>query len=209
MVDILTEGGSLLGDRDYTLILDNSQVMIPNSDNHNLWSIIENATLAIANKCEEYDFDGLSLYLYGEKFSKFEHIKAHQIAHIFDTNQPSGKANLAIVLEEALNNYFQRRTLGYGKSNGETFIVILGSFPESPQEVEKVIINAANQISQDEQLAILFIQIGFNQQLTELLTKWDHDLIKLGAKFDICDFILLEEVKPDILAELLLKAIID
>lgn len=209
MVDILTEGGGLLGDRDYTLILDNSEFMAQTSEDGDFWSLSENATLAIANKCEEYDFNGLSFYLYGDKFSKFEHIKAHEIAHIFDRNKPQGKANLAPVLETAINDYFQRRLLGYAKSNGETLIVILASLPESPQQVEKLLINAANQIQQDEELAILFVQVGFNQQLKELLTKWDQNLIDLGAKFDICDRIQLEEIQPNLLAELLLKAIID
>ena len=209
MVDLLTEGGVLLGDRDYTLIIDNSKVMAEKSEGQSLWSLIENATLVIANKCEEYDFDGLSLYLYADKFSKFKHINAHQIAHIFQTNLPESNSQLAPVLQAAIDDYFQRRTLGFAKSNGETFIVILGSRPVSPKAVEDIIINAANQISHDEELAILFIQVGLDKQLRELLIKWDDDLQSLGAKFDICDAIQIEQVKPNILEELLLEAIID
>ncbi len=209
MVDILTEGGGLLGHRDYTLIIENSKVMAEKSGGQNLWSLIEDATLAIANKCEEYDFDGLSLYLYADKFTKFKHINAHQIAHIFDTNLPQKNSQLAPVLQAAIDDYFERRTLGFAKSNGETLIVILGSMPVAPKAVEDIIINAANQISHDEELAILFIQVGSDKLLRELLIRWDDDLQSLGAKFDICDVKQIEQVKHNLLEELLLEAIID
>ena len=207
MIDILTEGGVLLGDRDYTMIVDNSELMAKNNEDQNLWLMIENATLAIANKCEAYDLNGISIYLYADTFSIFKHVNAHQIAHIFQTNLPKGKSQLAPVLKAAIEDYFQRRTLGFSKSNGETFIVILASRPDSPEAVEDIIINAANQISHDEELAILFIQVGLDEKLRELLIKWDSNLQANGAKFDICDSIQIEQIKPNVLEELLLEAI--
>jgi hypothetical protein len=209
MIDILTEGGGLLGERDYTLIIDQSEAMGQKDEGKDLWLFLENATLAIANKCEEYDFNGLSLYFYNETFSKFNHVNGHQIAHSFQTNKPVGSPKLAAPLQEAIDDYFQRRSLGFSKVNGETIITILGSIPLDAKQVEEILIKAANQISHDEELAILFIQVVPDKNLSELLEKWDDKLLELGAKFDICDTIKIEEIKPEIVAELLLKAIID
>jgi DNA-directed RNA polymerase subunit F len=209
MIDILTEGGGLLGERDYTLMVDNSETMGKKYQDQDLWFLLENATLAIANRCEEYDFNGLSLYLYNDKFTKLNHVNAHSIAHAFEINKPSNSPYLAPPLQDAISNYFQQRSLGFAKPNGETIIVILGTIPLDVNKVEEILVKASHEISHDEELAVLFIQVGSDKKLTELLQKWDDQLLELGAKFDICDTVKITDIQPETLSELLLKAIID
>ncbi|MGC9502216.1 hypothetical protein [Baaleninema sp.] len=99
--------------------------------------------------------------------------------------------------------------MGLSKPNGETIFVLTGSVPEDMAEVKKTIIAAANQIASDEELAIEIVQIGENPRLRDLLLSLDNDLQKMGAAFDICDTVTLEQIDRQTLSEILIAAIVD
>ena len=210
-MDILTEGGGLLQQRDYTLIIDKSEKMsiaTPLSQK-TVWSIIKDTTIAIANECEKFDFDGLTFYLYAEDFQRYQGLSKEEIEEILSQTKPSGEAHLFEVLNDALNQYFSRRSLGYSKPQGETFIVITASHPYDEKKVEQTIIKASLQMNKEEELGISFIQVGGDPQLGQFLQKLDDDLLSMGAKFDICDTTTLEKLDASLLASVLLNALID
>ncbi len=210
-MDILTEGGGLLQERDYTLIIDKSEDMsiATTLSPTTVWSIIKDATIAIADECEKFDLDGLTFYLYAEDYQRYHGLSKEKIEEILSQTQLSGSAKLYEVLNDALNQYFSRRSLGYSKPQGETFIVITASRPLDEKKVEQTIIEASLQMNNDEELGISFIQVGGDPQLGQFLQKLDDDLLSMGAKFDICDTITIEKIDASLLAEVLLKALID
>ena len=210
-MDILTEGGRLLLERDYTLIIDKSENMSTSTPETqtNLWSVVKETTIDIAQQCEQFDFDGLTLYLYGDNFERFKCLSKAQMKEILDKTAPSGIAKLSEALQDAISKYFERRFLGLSKPNGETLIVITGSEPVDAEKVQQTIIEASQQMTHDEELGISFIQVGTDAKAGKFLQKLDNDLQSMGAKFDICDTVVLEKMDRSLLAEVLLNAIVD
>lgn len=198
-------------DRDYTLILDKSGSMsTPDQQGgRSRWEIAQESTLALARKCEQFDPDGITVYVFSGKFKRYDDVTSAKVAQIFQENDPAGTTNLAAVLQDAVNNYFQRKAAGQTKLNGETILVITDGEPDDRRAVFEVIITATRQMERDEELAISMIQVGSDSQATKFLKALDDQLQGVGAKFDICDTVTLDDLEDMSLADVLMNAIND
>ncbi|HAO11283.1 MAG TPA: hypothetical protein DCQ51_08965 [Planktothrix sp. UBA8407] len=210
-MDILLEGGAVLRDRDYTLIIDssNSMATIEKSEGKSRWDLIQESILAIASYCEQFDLDGITLYLFSDQFQRYEKVTSDRVIQIFEHHQPSGKNRLSPVLKDATDHYFGRRATEQTKVNGETIIIVTSGEIENPANLRQIIIDAANQVNREEELAIELIQVGSNSDVTKFFHGLDDNLQSQGAKFDICNTITLSDLDSMSLTDLLLKAIID
>jgi len=112
----------MLDKRDYTLIIDKSGSMSTKDQigGKSRWSVMQESTFALANKCEELDPDGMTVYTFSGRFKRYENVTANKVQQIFQENEPSGRTDLAAVLEDALNDYFRRKSSTQNKQNGET-----------------------------------------------------------------------------------------
>ena len=201
----------MLENRDYTLIIDKSGSMslTDQPSGQSRWSAMQESTLALASKCEQLDPDGLTVYLFSGKFKRYDNVTTNKVAQIFQENEPSGRTDLAGVLQDALNNYFQRKTAKQTKLNGETILVVTDGEPDDRKAVMRVIIEASRKIDRDEELAISFIQVGTDVQATKFLKVLDDELQSAGAKFDIVDTVTIDDMEDMTLTEVLLNAITD
>ncbi|MBD2628526.1 vWA domain-containing protein [Trichormus variabilis] len=201
----------MMSDRDYTLILDKSGSMSTpdQAGGRSRWDIAQESTLALARKCEQFDPDGLTVYVFSGRFKRYENVTSSKVTQIFQENDPAGTTNLASVLQDALNNYFQRKASGQTKPNGETILVITDGEPDDRKAVFEVIIQATRQMDRDEELGISIIQVGTDPQATKFLKALDDQLQGVGAKFDICDTITLDDLEDMSLADVLMNAITD
>lgn len=200
-----------MSDRDYTLILDKSGSMSTpdQAGGRSRWEIAQESTLALARKCEQFDPDGLTIYVFSGRFKRYDDVTSAKVAQIFLENDPAGTTNLAGVLKNALDDYFQRKAAGKTKLNGETILVVTDGEPDDRKAVFEVIINATRQMERDEELAISMIQVGSDAQATKFLKALDDQLQSVGAKFDICDTITLDDMEDMSLADILMNAITD
>ncbi|MBN3990667.1 MAG: VWA domain-containing protein [Nostoc sp. NMS2] len=201
----------MMSDRDYTLIIDKSGSMSTPDQvgGRSRWEIAQESTLALARKAEQFDPDGITVYLFSGRFKRYDDVTSAKVAQIFLENDPAGTTNLAGVLQDALNNYFQRKAAGKTKSNGETILVITDGEPDDRKAVFEVIIHATRQMERDEELAISIIQVGSDAQATKFLKALDDQLQSVGAKFDICDTVTLDDLEEMSLADVLSNAITD
>jgi len=201
----------MMSDRDYTLIIDKSGTMSTpdQAGGRTRWQIAEESTIALARKCEEFDPDGITVYVFSGRFKRYENVTAAKVAQIFQENDPSGTTNLGSVLQDALNNYFQRKAAGTTKLNGETILVITDGEPDDRKAVFEIIIRATQQMEKDEELGISMIQVGSDPQATKFLKALDDQLQGVGAKFDICDTVTLDDLEDMSLADVLMNAITD
>ena len=201
----------MMSDRDYTLIIDKSGSMSTpdQAGGRSRWKIAEESTIALARKCEEFDPDGITVYVFSGRFKRYENVTAAKVAQIFQENDPSGTTNLGSVLQDALNNYFERKAAGTTKLNGETILVITDGEPDDRKAVFEIIIRATQQMEKDEELGISMIQVGSDPQATKFLKALDDQLQGVGAKFDICDTITLDDLEDMSLADVLMNAITD
>ncbi|WP_427159594.1 vWA domain-containing protein [Aliinostoc sp. HNIBRCY26] len=201
----------MLDNRDYTLIIDKSGSMATpdQKGGRNRWVTAQESTLALASKCEQFDPDGITLYVFSGRFKRYENVTAARVAQIFMENDPAGTTDLAAVLKHATDDYFQRKASGQTKANGETILVVTDGEPDDRKAVMRVIIEASRRMDRDEELAISFIQVGQDPQAARFLKILDDELQSAGAKFDICDTITMEDMEDMSLSEVLLNAITD
>jgi len=201
----------MLEQRDYTLIIDKSGSMSIRDQvgGNSRWSVMQESTLALASKCEEFDPDGITIYLFSGRFKRYDNVTTHKVSQIFKENEPSGRTDLASVLQDATDSYFQRKAGGKTKSNGETILVVTDGEPDDRKAVMKVIIEASRRMERDEELAISFIQVGTDAQATKFLKILDDELQGAGAKFDIVDTVTIDDMEDLTLTEVLLNAIVD
>jgi len=201
----------MMSDRDYTLIIDKSGSMSTPDQvgGRTRWEIAQESTIALARKCEQFDPDGITVYVFSGKFKRYDDVTTAKVAQIFQENDPAGTTNLAAVLQDALNNYFQRKAAGNTKPNGETILVITDGEPDDRKAVFEVIIQATRQMEKDEELGISMIQVGSDAQATKFLKALDDQLQSVGAKFDICDTITLDDLEDMSLTDVLMNAITD
>ncbi len=207
----MVEGGSLAENRDYTLIIDKSGSMsTPDQPGgRSRWEAAQESTMALARKCEQFDPDGITLYLFSGRFKRFDNVTSSKVSQIFQENDPSGTTDLASVLKDATDRYFENKAAGQTKPNGETILVVTDGEPDDRKAVMRVIIEASRRMDTDEELAISFIQVGTDQMATRFLKVLDDELQGAGAKFDICDTVTLDDMEGMTLKEVLLNAISD
>ncbi len=201
----------MLENRDYTLIIDKSGSMATpdQKGGKNRWVAAQESTFALASKCEQFDPDGITIYVFSGRFKRYENVTSSKVSQIFRENDPSGTTDLASVLKDATDNYFNRKSAGQTKPNGETILVVTDGEPDDRKAVMRVIIEASRRMERDEELAISFIQVGTDQQATRFLKVLDDELQSAGAKFDICDTITMDEMEDLSLSEVLMNAIND
>jgi uncharacterized protein YegL len=202
---------ALLTNRDYTLIIDKSGSMstTDSKNGRSRWETVQESTLAIARKCEQFDPDGLTVYVFAGRFKRYENVTAAKVAQIFQENDPSGGTDLATVLQDATDQYLQRKRLGQTKPQGETILVVTDGEPDDRKAVMQVVIQATQHLDRDQELAISFVQVGADPQATRFLTALDDELQSIGAKFDICDTITIDGLEEISLTDVLLNAILD
>jgi hypothetical protein len=201
----------MLENRDYTLIIDKSGSMSTKDKAGGLsrWQIMQESALALANKCEEFDPDGITIYLFSGKFKRYDNVTAAKVGTIFQENDPSGRTDLAAVLADAIASYFQRKATGKTPVNGEMILVVTDGEPDDRKAVMQVILDATQRLDRDEELAISFIQVGLDEAATKFLKILDDDLGRAGAKFDIVDTLTMDDMEDLTLKEILLSAIND
>ncbi|MBE9009677.1 VWA domain-containing protein [Pseudanabaenaceae cyanobacterium LEGE 13415] len=203
-------GFESLKNRDYTLILDKSGSMsvVDQAGGRSRWEALQESTLALARKCEQFDPEGITVYLFSSRFKRYDDVTSSKVEQIFMENDPIGSTNLSAVLWDATQNYFQRKTAGKTKS-GETILVVTDGAPDDRRAVIESIIRSTEQMERDEELAITFLQIGNDPGAKQFLTALDDQLAGVGAKFDICDTITMDDMAELSLAEVLMNAIAD
>ena len=200
---------SQLANRDYTLIIDKSGSMMTRDQKNNKtrWEAVQESAIALASKCEQFDSDGITLYLFSGKFKCFENSNSAKVAQIFQENEPSGGTDLAGVLKQATEAHFQRKSAGKGRP--ETILVVTDGEPDDQKAVMKVIVETSRRLDSDNQLALSIIQVGSDAGAKRFLKMLDDDLTKAGAKYDICDVITIDDMEDLSLSEVLTNAISD
>ena len=202
--------------RDFTLVLDKSGSMMTPSTSlsgKTRWTECEESIKAIAAKVAEFDPDGLDVYVFSGKFKYYSGVTPDKVDQIFQEQSPMGTTALHSVLEAALDNFLQEKRSGKVKGSGETIIILTDGEPDDKLAAMKVIANATHEMERlgctDDDLAVLFIQVGNDTGATRFLKALDDDLTSAGAKFDIVDVKTADQLEDMTILELLEEAISD
>ncbi len=208
---------SLLKNRDYVIILARTAI---NHGTHtprfgDRWQEAYDALVALIQQCQELDPDGITLFVSCDHtketcpFKKHEQVKADQLSEILNDSYPPNAVHLQSVLQEALDDYFSRKEARKTKPNGEMILILLDGEPSDRMAVAKTIIEATHQIEYDAELGIGFVQVGDDLVARGFLNALDDHLQGAGAKFDIVNTHLVEQLASMPLTEALLQVLYD
>lgn len=83
----------MLENRDYTLIIDKSGSMATQDQKggRSRWVAAQESTLALASKCEQFDPDGITIYVFSGKFKRYENVTSSIVGKIFREHHYYGR----------------------------------------------------------------------------------------------------------------------
>lgn len=200
-----------LKDRDYVVILARNafRKYPPPPGLKTAWTQAESAIVDLAQQCEAFDPDGITVYTTALPCHKYDHTTSQKITEIFREYQPVDTVNLTDVLQIAIENYFHRKAQAQAKPNGAIILVILDSEPDDRMEMVNLIVETTQRMERNEELGISFIQVGEDLLARGFLQSLDDDLHQAGAKFDMVDTKVLDKIEEGSLTQILLDAIYD
>lgn len=196
-----------LAKRDYVICIDKSGSMGIAHKNTTRWKYAQEQTEALARKCAEFDSDGIDVHVFASSVKSYTGVTPDKVSQIFIENEPGNNTATDLVLKTVFDGYFAKKAAGTAKP--VTCIVITDGEPSDKKAVAKVIIDAANKIDADEELAVTFIQVGDDAGARAFLESLDNDLQSGGAKFDIVDTRNEEEMEGMTMTDILVAAVND
>lgn len=197
----------VLSKRDYVICIDKSGSMGTTHKNTTRWKYAQEQTEALARKCAEFDSDGIDVIVFNSAVKTYNNVTPDKVTQIFTENEPSSNTATDLALKSVFDAYFAKKDAGNSKP--VTCVVITDGAPNDQKAVVKTIIDAANKIEADEELAVTFIQVGDDPNARAFLESLDNDLQAQGAKFDIVDTKNEAEMENMTMSEILLAAIED
>jgi Mg-chelatase subunit ChlD len=172
------------------------------------WKHVEEQALNIARKCAEFDDDGIDVVVFASQAKEYHGVTPDKVAQVFKENSPNNSTDTARAVRLVADAYFERK-----RNNKVVKPCIVICFtdgqPDSQSDLEKVIINAANKLDNENELSFSFIQVGKDPNARQFLKSLDDELQKKGAKFDIVDTKDDSEMENMTVEEILMEAVTD
>lgn len=148
------------------------------------WAAAKELTTQINAAAKEIDTDGINLVTFGATVQTYDNVTDEQINAVFEAGPNGGTP-----LTEGLQALFKVA----GSSPKKDLVVILtDGEPANKDSAAAAIIKQANSQSADDDLTVLFIQLGNDSSATAYLKSLDDGL--KSAKFDIVDAVTCDEV---------------
>jgi Mg-chelatase subunit ChlD len=151
--------------------------------------------------------NGIDVIVFGSSVKLHEGVTVDTLKKVFAEYSPGSSTNTAGAVKTAVDGYFARKAAG--KAKPITLIVFTDGVPDDRTALKKVIVEAANKIDADEEIAISFIQVGKDEGARKFLKSLDDDLQGEGAKFDIVDTKDDAEMENMSVEDILLAAVND
>lgn len=193
-----------LSEYDFTIVIDTSGSMsepVKAGSTTTRWKAVQESAITLIRDVEQIDTDGLGMVLFGSQVQAFENVGVAKARDVFGTVTPRGGTPLAEALTEAIK-------LAGKSAKKDVIVVFTDGVPDDQAAAAAVLKNAANAQEKDEDLTILFVQVGDNAEASAYLKSLDDEL--KDAKFDIVDAKTVAEVdKFSTTQDLILAAITD
>jgi Mg-chelatase subunit ChlD len=191
---------------DIVLLLDKSGSMSTNDmpGGRSRWDAAKELTIAVANKCVQFDQDGITVIPFAGSFKRYDNVTGTDVVEkIFNEQEPQGSTDTAKVVKSVLDGYFADR------KKPVIVLCVTDGTPDDQKALSSVIIEATKKMEKDEEIGISFFQIGSDPAATKFLKSLDDDLTSQGAKFDIVDTKTTEELENMTITEAVLAALND
>lgn len=188
--------------RNYVVAIDKSGSMAGQGTfGMSRWDEAKELTIGIAKHCEKLDEDGIDVVVFANTVRTYNGVTADKVLQVFTESQPNGGTNTAGALEEIFANYLKDPVIPV------TVVVVTDGVPNDQQAVAKVISDFTQNLKDDTDFGIQFIQVGNDAAARKFLKSLDDDLVAAGTKFDIVDTLTSEEIESLSIDEVLERAI--
>lgn len=190
--------------REFELILDKSGSMSEHDcpGNKSRWATSEEFAMAVANKAAEFGNGTVTITVFNDRSKTYENADPSRVKQIFKENEPMGGTMMGETLKARLGNW-----LGGSRRKSLTLVVVTDGIPTDPEAVTQAICDATKKIDSDDDIGILFLQVGKDTGARAYLKKLDDELEGNGAKFDIVSSKNSDEMAGMTLTEALLDAV--
>lgn len=197
-----------LKQRDYYLLIDKSGSMEERDCNgKSRWESCQESTIAIANKVNEFDPDGITIIPFAATFKTYENTTPSLVKNIFRENSPMGGTVLAPPMKSVFSEYLKQKKSNATKANGSLMIVVTDGCPQDEEDVAHAIIDFTKKLDNREEFGISFIQVGKDSHAASYLKRLDSHLESEGSKLDIVNTKTMDELESVGLTEALIAAL--
>ena len=182
------------------------------------WEQAKRWSKVFAQKCEQYDDDGIDVIMFDDSAVLFEGVTSSKVDELFTKNRPCGSTDTSKALNVIFDKYFsgsESKSLFsfFGKKKESSprkpmiVVCITDGEPNSKRDVVDTIIRASKKINDDSELGVTFIQVGRDNTARRFLQELDDDLVSEGAKFDIVSCKNDKEMDNTSIEQVLIEAI--
>lgn len=145
---------------------------------------------------------GITIVRYSDTHSIHPRCSPVQVLTLLRGTDPVGRTNIGDPLQELLNDFLS------GKRDRPLLIALLtDGIPTDGPKVEEVIINATKKMHSKNEVQMMFLEIGEENEGTTLLRYLDNYLVADGAKYDVVSSLAFSELKHlqlvDVLTQML------
>jgi Mg-chelatase subunit ChlD len=141
-------------------------------------------------EASKWDTDGVSLYAFGQKVTKYPDVNADKLDEIINKIKSQPYEGMTMTHQVIADAWAEHKA----RNNEQTVVMIFtDGQPTDQDSVFKTIADITNQVKDEREFNIAFITVGQRDaSLEAFLSKLDDNLP--GAKYDIVDVKRLEEV---------------
>lgn len=188
------------------------------------WKAAEETVTALAKEMAAHDKDGITVVPFNDRFTIEDGVTPATVGDIFKKHAPGSGTMLAAPLQAVVDKFLPAPAQ---KSGGFLSSMFGSKTPAAPAagsalarkpvcvvvatdgaagdeaEVVKTLVGATQRMQSDDELGILFLQVGNDHNAEAFLQRVDEQLKPRGAKFDVVARCKLEDVEDKSTLELL------
>lgn len=191
------------------------------------WKAAEETVNALSKEMAPHDKDGITVVPFNDRFTVIDGVTPATVGEIFKNHAPQSGTMLAAPLRAVIDKFIP--VAAPAKSGGLLsslfgsksaaapaaaavarkplcLIVATDGAAGDEEDVIRTLVDATQRMQSDDELGILFLQVGSDPGAERFLERVDNQLKARGAKFDVVARCKLEDVEDKSTTELLSMA---
>lgn len=139
---------------------------------------------------------GFSLILFNNHCKSFPGVDTNSILQAFVNNKPDGGTDMASAVSKVLKEHRERKSINSPQPRLVVAIITDG-VPGDERALRNTLISETKNLSTADELSIVFLQVGEDNQASAYLEELDRYLVQEGALFDVTRSVLFGDVKTN------------
>lgn len=151
----------------------------------------------------------LKMVAFSDNFKVYPGVSWDSVSQFFECNKPSGNTDMNRAIKSELGQYFAaRKALKSGGTLRPLLIaMITDGLPDRPLALKETIVEATKQMTESDEIAITFLQVGTDLKATKYLQELDECLVARKAVHDIVKSKTFEQINRAGLVGALLQSV--